>query len=84
MNVSFLFKDLLSFEEVAEYLESQGYYYNINNEYDYNRLRNFIVDLYHERKLMPLFFYSGWGVVKVVSRENFEVIDSQEAYLKGY
>lgn len=84
MNVSFLFKDLLSFEEVAEYLESQGYYYNINNEYDYNRLRNFIVDLYHERKLMPLFFYSGWGVVTVVNKKDIEVIDSREAYLKGY
>lgn len=84
MNVSFLFKDLLSFEEVAEYLESQGYYYNINNEYDYNRLRNFIVDLYHERKLMPLFFYSGWGVVTVVNKKDIAVIDSREAYLKGY
>lgn len=82
--MSFLFKNFLSFEELADYLESQGYCYNLDNERDYNRLKNLIVDLNRERKLMPVFYYSGWGNVEVVKQKGLEVIDSGEVYFRGY
>ena len=82
--MSFLFKNFLSFEELADYLESQGYCYNLDNERDYNSLKSLIVDLNRERKLMPVFYYSGWGNVEVVKQKGLEVINSGEVYFRGY
>ncbi len=82
--MSFSRKEFLSFEEVAEYLTSQGYPYSLDSEHGYNRLRDLILDLHHERKLAPVFYYCGWGAVTVVNQENLEVIDSGEVYLRSY
>ncbi|PAL17880.1 hypothetical protein B8W92_02740 [Moraxella osloensis] len=52
-------KRFLNISEIADYLNSHGENYDMNESYDRNRLNTTIMDLVFERKLTPLFFYSG-------------------------
>lgn len=89
MSVSYLFKDFLRLEDVGEYLNQYGYSYNPELEEDYYRLKNTILDLYHENKLNVVFYYDDFAVIKTLRfTENLAVEEIEaerfEYYISGY
>lgn len=64
--VNILLKEFLTFEEVGKYLEEHGFSYDKQIEEDYYKLKTFILDLYNEKKLNPVFHYSGMSHVSVI------------------
>lgn len=89
MNVSFLFKDFLSLEDVGEYLNQHGYSYDPEIEEDYYRLKATVLDLYNEKKLSIVFYYDDFASIKTLRFcENLgveEIKDEEfELYISGY
>ena len=89
MNVSYLFKDFLSLEDVGKYLNQHGYSYDPEIEEDYYRLKATALDLYHEQKLNIVFYYDDFASIKTLKFcENLgveEIKDEEfELYISGY
>lgn len=87
--MSYLFKDFLSLEDVGEYLNQYGYSYDAKVEEDYYRLKETVLDLYHEKKLNIVFYYDDFAVINTLRiAENLgieEVEEEQvEQYISGY
>lgn len=87
--MSFLFKDFLSLEDVGEYLNQHGYSYDPEIEEDYYRLKDTVIDLYHEKKINIVFYYDDFASIKTLRFcENLgveEVKDEEfELYISGY
>lgn len=50
-------KEFLDFDDVAEYLTDKGVYeFDVSQEYDYRKLKNFIKELYQGDKITPVFY----------------------------
>ena len=73
--MNYLLKDFLSFEDVGEYLKQYGYLYNIQIESDYQELKNTILDLYNEKKLSIVFYYSGLANISTLKTNKNGVIE---------
>ena len=72
------YKEFLNFHDVARYLHDREIeYFNPYDDNDINRLRNFILDLYNEDKLHPVFYYDG------LARYGFE-LDTSLILLRGW
>ncbi len=89
MNVSYLFKDFLRLEDVGEYLNQYGYSYDPEEEGDYYRLKNTILDLYHENKLNVVFYYDDFALIKTLRfAKDLSVEEVKEErfehYISGY
>lgn len=87
--MSYLFKDFLRLEDVGEYLNQYGYSFNPEVEEDYYKLKNTILDLYHENKLDVVFYYDDFAVIKTLRfSENLAVEEIKEeqfeSYISGY
>lgn len=53
-------KEFLTFEDVADYLKDKGIYdFDLSNESDKKRLKNFLIDLAIEREINIVFDYAG-------------------------
>lgn len=61
-----LLKEFLTFEEVGEYLVQHGFSYDKQVEEDYHKLKTVILDLYNEKKINPVFHYSGGSEVSII------------------
>lgn len=87
MNVSYLFKDFLSLEDVGEYINQYGYSYNLEIEEDYYRLKDAILDLHNEQKLSIVFHYNDFATIetlKIAENGSIEQIEEFEFYISGY
>ena len=89
MTVSFLFKDFLRLQDVGEYLNQYEYSYDPEVEEDYYRLKDTILDLYHENKLNIVFHYDDFATIKTLrctGRLGVEEIKDKEfeCYISGY
>lgn len=89
VSVSYLFKDFLRLEDVGEYLKQYGYSYDAEIEEDYYKLKNTILDLYHENKLNIVFYYDDFAVIKTLrfsKKLSVEEIKEErfEYYISGY
>lgn len=89
MNVSYLFKDFLRLEDVGEYLNQYGYSYDPEEEDDHYRLKNTILDLYHENKLNVVFYYDDFALIKTLKfskKLTVEEVKEErfEHYISGY
>ncbi|MBH0086652.1 hypothetical protein I6E84_10530 [Psychrobacter sp. SCQQ22] len=87
--MSYLFKDFLRLEDVGEYLNQYGYSYDPEEEGGYCRLKNTILDLYHENKLNVVFYYDDFALIKTLRFSKDlsveEVKDERfEHYISGY
>ena len=52
-------KQYLSLNDIIDYLNKQGKEFNIENNYDRQKLYTLIIDYIRERSLNPLFYYNG-------------------------
>lgn len=52
-------KDFLSIEDVANYFEKIGYGYDLQMQYEYQRLFSDIYDLINQRKITAVFHHYG-------------------------
>lgn len=87
MNVSYLFKDFLSLEDVGEYINQYGYSYDLEIEEDYFRLKDTILDLHNEQKLSIVFYYDDFATIKtlkIAENGSTEQIEEFEFYISGY
>ena len=87
--MSYLFKDFLRLEDVGEYLNQYGYSYDPEEEGDYYRLKNTILDLYHENKLNVVFYYDDFALIKTLRfSKNLRIEEVKEErfehYISGY
>lgn len=85
MNVSMLLKEFLTFEEVGEYLVQHGFSYDKQIEEDYHKLKTVILDLYNEKKINPVFHYSGGSQVNVIDayENNDEYDEDDDAFFSS-
>ena len=78
-----LLKEFLTFEEVGEYLVQHGFSYDKQIEEDYHKLKTVILDLYNEKKINPVFHYSGGSQVNVIDAyENNDEYD-EDAFVSS-
>lgn len=87
--MSFLFKDFLRLQDVGEYLNQYEYSYDPEVEEDYYRLKDTILDLYHENKLNIVFHYHDFATIKTLrctGKLGVEEIEDKkfECYISGY
>lgn len=85
--MSFLFKDFLNLDDVAEYLNQHGYSYNPDIEEDYYRLKDTVLDLYNEQKLSIVFYYDDFATIKtlqIAESGSTEQVEEFEFYISGY
>lgn len=76
-------KNFLTFDDVADYLrEEEIHNFNLLNQYDYTRLKDFIFSLVSENKIFPIFEYVGnvsiFKYKKNLRNNTYEVIDIYE------
>lgn len=76
-------KNFLTFDDVADYLrEEEIHNFNLLNQYDYIRLKDFIFSLVSENKIFPIFEYVGNASIleykKNLRNNTYEVIDIYE------
>lgn len=62
--------DVLSFVDLAEYLAQYGYEYNVDNNDDYNNLREAILKLCLHCTLRTTFYYSGAATISKYRYKN--------------
>lgn len=87
MNVSYLFKDFLSLEDVGEYMNQHGYSCDLEVEEDYYRLKDTILDLHNEQKLSIVFYHDDFATIKtlkIAENGSTEQIEEFEFYISGY
>lgn len=72
------FKEFLNFEDLAEYLTDKGVYnFDITHDINRQKLKDWIINLFNEQKINPVFYYDG------LVKEDFN-LDSHTIPFRGW